>query len=48
MARDYLKQHDLPLLELEVSYLPGGDGQISTRAQAFVESIAAKNEIKGE
>jgi benzoyl-CoA reductase/2-hydroxyglutaryl-CoA dehydratase subunit BcrC/BadD/HgdB len=48
MARDYLKQHGLPLLELEVSYLPGGDGQISTRAQAFVESIAAKNEIKGE
>lgn len=42
MTRDYLQTHDIPLLELEVDYLPEGFGQISTRVQAFIESIKAQ------
>lgn len=42
MTRDYLLQKDIPLLELEVDYLPEGFGQIATRVQAFIESIKAQ------
>lgn len=43
MARDHLQQTGVPFLELEVDYLPEGQqGQLSTRVQAFVESINAK------
>ncbi len=44
MARDYLSGHNIPLLELEVDYLPEGHGQIATRIQAFVESIKASKQ----
>ena len=39
MARNHLLEKNIPLLELEVSYLPDGEGQLKTRAQAFIESI---------
>lgn len=42
MARHHLRENNVPLLELEVSYLPEGEGQLKTRVQAFIESIRAK------
>lgn len=41
MIRDRLAKENIPLLELEVDYLPDAQGQIATRMQAFVESITA-------
>ncbi len=43
MARDYLQRKDIPLLELEVDYVPENAGQITTRMQAFVERIQSNN-----
>lgn len=39
-----LEAIDVPMLELEVEYGAGSTGQITTRAQAFIEMIAAKKE----
>jgi benzoyl-CoA reductase subunit C len=40
LMRKRLHENNVPFLELEVDYTPEGQGQIKTRVQAFVESLA--------
>jgi len=37
-----LKEHDIPILSLDVEYSTPGSGQIQTRVQAFLEMLEAK------
>jgi bcr-type benzoyl-CoA reductase subunit C len=37
-----LKEHDIPVLSLDVEYGTSGSGQIQTRVQAFLEMLEAK------
>ena len=37
-----LKEHDIPVLALDVEYGTSGSGQIQTRVQAFLEMLEAK------
>lgn len=37
-----LKEHDIPMLSLDVEYGTSGSGQIQTRVQAFLEMLEAK------
>ncbi len=40
LMRKRLREKNIPYLSLEVDYKPEGEGQIKTRVQAFIESIA--------
>ncbi len=45
IMRSYLAEKGIPGLELEIDYVPDSQGQIRTRAQAFVESLKAQKNI---
>ena len=39
MLANFLRDNDIPSLELEVNYVMDGVGQVKTRVQAFVENL---------
>jgi bzd-type benzoyl-CoA reductase N subunit len=43
LLKEHLEKRDIPVLELDLEYGQGGTGQISTRAEAFVEMLQTKH-----
>ena len=46
LVRQTLAEHGIPMLYIETDYSPEDLGQLSTRVEAFIESIKARNRTK--
>jgi benzoyl-CoA reductase/2-hydroxyglutaryl-CoA dehydratase subunit BcrC/BadD/HgdB len=42
---EHLKREGIPMLYIETDYSPDDAGQLSTRVEAFIESINARKKV---